>query len=240
MRRSFPGDDPATVAASCWRERVALQSEDPQSQIPGRAQTFPHDNPGHPLRPERQEGVVSTSSIGAMAKSAIGWSIALSVLIILSGILAILVPPAAGIAATIVIGWLLIFSGVMHLVLAWQTRSAGGLVWQFLIGVAYTAVGIYMLMHPVLGLAALTLSLSVYLFAEAILEFLLAARLRSLGGRGWLILDGVVTLVLAILIWKTWPSSSPWVIGTLLGINLIFSGTTRLMLLLAARRVAAA
>jgi uncharacterized membrane protein HdeD (DUF308 family) len=80
----------------------------------------------------------------------------------------------------------------------------------------------------------------VYLFAEAILEFLLAARLKAVGGRGWLILDGVVTLVLAILIWKTWPSSSPWVIGTLLGINFIFSGTTRLMLLLAARRTVAA
>ncbi len=183
---------------------------------------------------------MGTPSMVTMAKSSIGWSIVLSVLIILCGILAILVPPVAGIAATIVIGWLLIFSGVMHLVLAWHTRGAGGLIWQFLIGVAYAAVGIYMLLHPVLGLTALTLSLSVYLFAEAILEFLLAARLKTVGGRGWLILDGVVTLVLAILIWKTWPSSSPWVIGTLLGINFIFSGTTRLMLLLGARRLVAA
>lgn len=180
---------------------------------------------------------MSTASVVTMARSAIGWSIALSVFIIVSGILAILVPPAAGIAATIVIGWLLIFSGVLHMVLAWHTRGVGGLLWQFLIGVVYAVVGIYMLMHPVLGLAALTLSLGVYLFVEAILEFLLAARLRSVGGRGWLILDGLVTLVLAILIWKTWPSSSPWVIGTLVGISLIFSGTSRLMVLLAARRV---
>lgn len=182
---------------------------------------------------------MTTTSVVTMAKHAIGWSIALSILIIVSGILAIVVPPAAGIAATILIGWLLIFGGVMHFVLAWYTRGVGGLIWQFLLGLVYAAVGIYMLMHPVAGLAALTLALGAYLFVEAILEFILSFRVRPLAGAGWLMLDGVVTLVLAILIWITWPSNSPWVIGTLLGVNLIFSGTTRLMLLLAARRAAA-
>jgi uncharacterized membrane protein HdeD (DUF308 family) len=183
---------------------------------------------------------VSTASVVNIAKSSIGWSIALSVFIIIAGILAILVPPAAGIAATILIGWLLIFGGLLHIVLAWHTRGVGGLIWQFLLGVVYGATGVYMLAHPVTGLAALTLALGAYLFVEAILEFVLWGRMRAMAGSGWLLVDGVVTLILSILIWRTWPSSSPWVIGTLVGISLIFSGTSRLMLLLAARRVVAA
>lgn len=175
-----------------------------------------------------------------MAKRSIGWSIGLSVLIIIAGILAILVPPAAGIAATILIGWLLIFSGLMHIVLSWHMRGVGGLLWQFLLGVIYGATGVYMLAHPLSGLQALTLALGAYLFLEAILEFLLAIQMRRIPGRAWLIVDGLVTLVLAVLVWKTWPWNSPWVIGTLVGVSLIFSGMTRLMLSMAARRVVAA
>ena len=56
-------------------------------------------------------------------------------------------------------------------------------------------------------------------------------------GSGWLILDGIITLVLAGMIWKTWPSSTEWVIGTLVGVSMLFSGISRLMLSLAARRL---
>jgi uncharacterized membrane protein HdeD (DUF308 family) len=182
---------------------------------------------------------MNTPSAVTIAKQSMGWSIALSVLMIVAGILAIIVPPVAGVAATLLIGWVLIFSGVMHLVFGWHTREAGGLIWGILLGVVYILVGFYMLLHPVAGLAALTLALGAYLFVEAILEFVLSWRMRPLPGTGWLLLDGVVTLILSILIWMTWPSNSPWVIGTLLGISMIFSGTSRLMLLMAARRLLA-
>jgi uncharacterized membrane protein HdeD (DUF308 family) len=178
---------------------------------------------------------VSTSSIVTLAKQSMGWSIALSALMIVAGILAIVVPPIAGIGATILIGWLLVFSGVMHLVFGWHTREAGGLIWGILLGIVYILVGFYMLLHPVAGLAALTLALGAYLFVEAVLEFVLSWRIRPLSGWGWLLLDGVVTLILSMLIWMTWPSNSPWVIGTLLGISMIFSGSSRLMLLMAGR-----
>jgi uncharacterized membrane protein HdeD (DUF308 family) len=58
-------------------------------------------------------------------------------------------------------------------------------------------------------------------------------------GSGWLLVDGVVTLVLAVLIWSTWPSNAAWALGTLIGISVFFSGITRLMLSLAVRRVIA-
>ena len=61
--------------------------------------------------------------------------------------------------------------------------------------------------------------------------------LRRLAGAGWLFFDGVVTLILAVMIWRTWPSSTEWVIGTLVGVSMLFSGTSRLMLSVAARQL---
>lgn len=180
---------------------------------------------------------MSATSPATIAKEAVGWSIALSVLMIVAGVLAIILPPAAGIAVTILVGWLLVFSGVAHLVFGWHTRTTGALIWELLLGILYILVGAYVLFHPVAGLASLTLALAIYLLMEAVLEFVLSVRLRPLPGSGWLLFDAIITLVLAILIWRTWPSSAPWVIGTLVGISMLFSGVCRLVLSLAARRI---
>lgn len=180
---------------------------------------------------------MSAESIVTLAKRSMAWATALSTLIIVAGVMAIFVPLAAGIAVTILIGWLLAFCGAAHLVFGWHTRAVGGLIWGLLLGIVYLVAGIYLLLHPIRGLVALTLVLGAYLFAEAILEFVLAWRLRPLGGSGWLLFDGIATLILCILIWATWPSSSPWFIGTLLGISMVFSGASRLALLSAARGI---
>lgn len=182
---------------------------------------------------------MSATSIATIAKQSVRWSIVVSILMILAGVLAIVIPPAAGIAVTILVGWLLVFSGAAHLVFGWHTRTAGGFVWELLLGVLYILVGAYLLFHPVAGLASLTLALAIYLFAEGVLEFILSFRLRGMSGRGWLLFDGIITLILAIMIWRTWPSSTPWVIGTLVGISMLFSGVSRLVLSLAARRLVA-
>jgi uncharacterized membrane protein HdeD (DUF308 family) len=143
----------------------------------------------------------------------------------------------AGITLTILVGWLLIFSGVAHLVFAWHTRGTGAVLWELLLGVLYLLIGGYVLVNPVVGLASLTLVLAIYLFVEGVLEFILGFQLRGMPGSGWLFLDGIITLILAIMIWRTWPSSTAWVIGTLVGISMLFSGISRLMLSLAARRL---
>jgi len=182
---------------------------------------------------------MSTTSLGTIARESIGWSIGLSILMLLAGILAIVIPPAAGIAVLIVVAWLLTFSGAAHLVFAWHTRSTGGFIWELLLGILYIWVGVYALLHPVAGLASLTLVLAIYLFAEGVLELILSFRLRPMPGSNWLLFDGVITLILAILIWRTWPSSTEWVIGTLVGISMLFSGAARLSLSLAARRLIA-
>jgi len=180
---------------------------------------------------------MSATSPGTIVKKAVGWSIGLSVLLIVAGILAIALPFAAGIAINVLIAWLLVFCGCVHLVFSWHTRTTGGFFWELLVGILYTFIGVYMLVHPLRGLMTLTLALAIYLFLEAILEFALGFKLRPLPGSGWLLFDGVITLILAVMIWRTWPSSSAWVIGTLVGISMLFSGTSRLMLSLAARGV---
>ena len=109
---------------------------------------------------------------------------------IVAGILAIIVPPASGIAVTILLGWLLVFCGAAHLAYAWETRHSGGLWWGLLLGVIYIAAGGYISLHPMAGLASLTLVLAAYLLVESILEFILAYQLRpltrvGLAGAGW-------------------------------------------------------
>jgi uncharacterized membrane protein HdeD (DUF308 family) len=95
------------------------------------------------------------------------------------------------------------------------------------------------LARPLGGLLSLTLAVAIYLFVEGVLEFVLSFELRPAPGAGWLLFDGIVTLVLAVLIWSTWPSSAMWVVGTLVGISMFFSGMTRLMFSMAVRRIAA-
>jgi uncharacterized membrane protein HdeD (DUF308 family) len=112
-------------------------------------------------------------------------------------------------------------------------------VWQILLGMVYGAIGLYVLANPVAGLASLTLAVALYPLLEAVLEFVLWSRLRDAPGSAWLMLDGIITLVLAIMIWTTFPSSAVWVVGTLIGVSMLFSGITRLMLSIAARRILA-
>jgi uncharacterized membrane protein HdeD (DUF308 family) len=181
---------------------------------------------------------MSAIPVPIMVKGSQGWSIALSTLMVVAGILSIAVPLAAAVAVNLLVGWLLVFSGGAHLVFAWQTRHTGGFLWEVILGMVYGATGVYLLASPLLGLISLALALAVYLWAEAILEFLLAYYVRTAPGSGWLLFDGIVTAILAFMIWRLWPSGAAWAIGTLVGISMIFSGVSRLMISLAARRLA--
>ncbi len=165
------------------------------------------------------------------------WSIVVSVLMIAAGLLAIALPWIAGIAVTAFVGWLLLLSGVFHLVFAWRGSTARAVIWEVLLAIAYGLIGLYLIANPLAGLASLTLALAIYLFVEAFLEFVLSYERRGAGGSGWLLLDGIVTLVLAAMISATWPFSAAWAPGTLVGVSMLFSGISRLMLTQTVRRV---
>ena len=160
------------------------------------------------------------------------------ILMIICGILAIGLPLDSSIGVVLVVGWLILLAGVWHLIFVFHSHSFGGVLWQLLLGVVYGFTGVYMLMHPLLGLVTLTLVIAIFLLIEAGLETALYFTIRRKTNAGWVLFDALVTLVLAIMIWSQWPSSSAWVLGMLVGISLIFSGVSRLSLSAATRRPA--
>jgi uncharacterized membrane protein HdeD (DUF308 family) len=180
---------------------------------------------------------MSATSTATFEQRPIGWSIAISVLLILAGFLAIVIPGAAGIAVSALFGWLLVLSAVGHLLFAFHLRSFGGSLWEVLLAVLYFFLGTYLLIYPVAGLVTVTFILAIYLFTESVLELILSLRIRPRPGWLGLLFNAIVTLILGLLIWRTWPSDSEWVIGTLVGISLLFSGISRLIFSLAARQV---
>jgi uncharacterized membrane protein HdeD (DUF308 family) len=182
---------------------------------------------------------MSTAPIpfSALAPKAIGWSIALSFLLILAGLFAMLIPMLSGVGITIIFAWAMIFSGITHFIFAFKTHTTGGRIWEILVGAVYLVTGGILLMHPVDGLLILTLVLAYYLFFEGVVEVIQFFQIRPRHGATWLLIDGIITLILAVMIWRAWPASSIWVVGTLVGISMILSGVSRLMLSLAAKRI---
>jgi uncharacterized membrane protein HdeD (DUF308 family) len=179
------------------------------------------------------------STPGTIVHQAGRWLTALGIVFVVLGALAIIEPAVAGLAVAIFVGWLLMFGGMAHLFGAFSGGGAGRVTWQLLLAVIYVVGGFYFLTHPLLGLGTLTLLLGVILVMEAVLELIAYFSLRGEGASTWHLVNAIVTLVLGAMIWRNWPSSSVWAIGTLVGVNLMMTGFSRLMLGTAARRLAA-
>lgn len=163
-------------------------------------------------------------------------SVVWGVLLIVFGMLAVGSPFVAAVAVNVVVSWLIVLAGVVHLTLAFSAHSAGSVIWKLLVGLAYLCFGAYLIMHPVLAVASLTLLLASLFLIEGVLDIVLFFKMRSMRGSSWVLLDGVITLVLGLLIYMQWPTSSAWAIGTLVGVSMIISGITRVMLSLAVRK----
>lgn len=170
-------------------------------------------------------------------KEATGRSIGWAVVMIVLGLLAVFVPLATGIAVSIVVGWIIVAGGISYIAYAFSAQGAGAFLWRILVGVFYILGGGYLVFNPGLALASLTLVVAVLFLLEGLLEIGVFFAFRALPGTGWILFDGIVTLLLAYLIGHPWPASSVWAIGTLLGVNLITSGFTRLMVSAGARRM---
>ena len=123
--------------------------------------------------------------VGAV-KRASGWSIALGVLMIILGFIAILAPWEFGIVIVLVVGWAAIFNGGAQLIYAFRTHSGGRAILEGILGLIYIVAGIYLLMHPAGGLLALTLLLACFLLVYGIVALVLAFHMRPLA---WLGLD---------------------------------------------------
>jgi uncharacterized membrane protein HdeD (DUF308 family) len=175
-----------------------------------------------------------------MVRHASTVSIVWGVLLIVFGMVAIGSPFYAAVAVNVAVAWLIMLAGIVHLMLGFRAHGAGSMVWKLLVGIAYIAFGVYLILHPVLGVVSLTLVLASLFLIEGILDIVLFFKLRPLQGSNWVLLDGIVTLLLGLMIYMQWPSSAGWAIGTLVGVSLIFSGVARVMMSLAVRKATAA
>jgi uncharacterized membrane protein HdeD (DUF308 family) len=169
-------------------------------------------------------------------KRASGFSIFLSILLIICGLLAILLPIEMSIGVVIVIAWLLMISGVFQFIHAFRSSGVGHILWKIVVALIYFATGLCLYMRPGIGIASLTFVIILFLVAEGLIDIIFYFRTRNIGASGWILFDGIITLILGLMIWAHWPSGSLWVIGFLVGINMIMTGTTRLMLSLTVRR----
>src|SRR5216684_941323 len=143
-------------------------------------------------------------------------SILWGVLLIVFGMVAIGSPFLAAVAVNVVIAWLIVLAGVVHLMLAFRAHGAGNMIWKLLVGLA-----------------------SLFLI-EGVLDIILFFKMRPAGGTNWVLVDGIITLLLGLMIYMQWPSSSAWAIGILVGVSMIISGVTRVMLSLAVRKLTTA
>lgn len=162
------------------------------------------------------------------------------VLVAIAGILALLAPLAAGLSVAVVVGVLLLLSGLSRCFLAFKMGSFGHGLLMFVIGAMAVVAGGYMLARPAMALATITLVLAAYFIVDGIFEIIWAFRLRPIKGWGWTLFSGVVALALGVMIWRQFPVSGIWAVGTLAGIHLIFGGSSVASVCGAARKAAKA
>jgi uncharacterized membrane protein HdeD (DUF308 family) len=173
-----------------------------------------------------------------MLRQASTASILWGALLIVFGLAAITLPFVAAIAVNALVAWLIVLAGAVHLILGFRAHSAGSLIWKLLVGLAYLAFGIYLFTHPVTGIASLALVLASLFLLEGLFDIVLFFNLRPLPGSSMVLVDAIITLVLAGMIYAQWPSSASWAIGTLVGVSMLVSGITRVMLSLTVRKAA--
>ena len=175
-----------------------------------------------------------------MVKKITAWYLAAAVLFIVLGIFGIIEPGVAGLGVTLLVGWLLVIGAVFHFIAAFKGGGAKQVIFQVLIGILYAVGGFYFLTHTIMATATLTLLLAGVILAEGVIEIISYFRMRKEGASGWLLLNGIITLLLGGLIWFHWPSSTVWAIGIIVGVNLLMTGITRLMFGLAVRKMVTA
>lgn len=167
-----------------------------------------------------------------------GFLITLGILNILFGIVAMGSPFLTGKAVTILIGVMLLVSGIFELVQAFQTKGWKIGFGSFISGALAIAGGIFIMSCPVSSLAVLTLVLAFFFIIDGIVRCVSAFSLRPTRGWLWVLFGGVITAVLGIMIWRGWPVSGLWAVGILIGVRILMSGWTMLLLGLAAGSLA--
>jgi uncharacterized membrane protein HdeD (DUF308 family) len=173
-------------------------------------------------------------------KSAANWSLALGVLILLLGIVALLVPTVTALAANFTLAWIAVAIGVLQLIHAYQTRKKSHTGWQVVTGLLNVVIGALLLIYPVQGIAAIALMLGALIFMVGAAELLLAFQRRPAPGWGWVLASGIVSVLVGVLIGIGWPGDAFLLVAAYVGISMISGGVWRIMMSFAIRTAATA
>jgi len=163
------------------------------------------------------------------------------VVLLVLGATAVVIPALATLAATVVLGWLFLVSGVVGLFTTFWMRGAPGFWWSLISAVLGIVVGLMLLSMPLTGAVSLTIVLVAFFIVEGVASIMFALEhRRELSGQwAWMLVSGLVDLVLGAMIFAGLPSTAAWAIGLLVGINMIFGGSALIAMALHARNASA-
>jgi len=158
--------------------------------------------------------------------------IVVSISMIILGLLAIIHPFFASVVASNILGFILLVFGVLQLIYAFQTLRGqiGPFILNILCGFFYIASGLIILRNPILSILNLTLLIGILFFIEGAIQVIHAFELKPTKNWGWMLASGISGIILGILIWSNWPADSLQILGLLVGINLLTTGLSLLMI----------
>jgi uncharacterized membrane protein HdeD (DUF308 family) len=165
-----------------------------------------------------------------------GWLLVLGLSMVILGTVALIIAPAATLGTVLVLGWLLVVSGVVEAIQAFRVRKWTGIFLHLIGGVLGILVGLLIVTHPVAGALVWTLLFASFFTAIGLFRLVAAIRLKF-PNWGWAAFDGAVTLVLGTLLWIDWPGSGLWFLGFAVGVSLLLRGWSYVMLAIAVRSV---
>ena len=166
----------------------------------------------------------------------IGWYIALAVGMMILGVLAIIAPLAATLALEQLAGVAFSVGGIIMVIHAFKWKISERLFFSLILGILYFASGIILLAYPLTGMLTLTIALGALFLVAGVLKIINAFRIRPSSTWGWVLFSGLMSLFLSFLIMAGMPLTALWVVGLIVGIDLVFSGLAMLMITLAVRK----
>jgi len=172
------------------------------------------------------------------AKKNTGWLVALGVLTVIAGCLAMASPLLSGLSVVVFIGVALAIGGVARTIGAFSAGSFGQGALGFIGGILTFGAGLILAARPGIGLATLTLMLGAYLLVDGFSSAVLAFHVRPESGWGSILFSAAMGVILGFLLLREWPLSGAWAIGTLVGVNLLVSGFSLISVGSAARSLA--
>lgn len=150
--------------------------------------------------------------------------------LLILGLLAIALPVLFTFGFEQLLGWLFLFAGIIQAYRTFKTRHSSGTWASALAALLAIAVGGLLLARPMEGVITLTILLTISFLLEGIIKIFMAASMREYVNWGWLLLSGILALAMAGIIYSGWPSTAMWVIGLLVGINMLFFGYALIIL----------